>query len=123
MGMVVGLAACQTTGETKVLDGFKMPPLPMSSPREMMGKDGAALRSALGKPALLRQESPAQVWQYQGASCVLDFFLYEEDGGKMRVTHIESRGRNGGGVRPDLCLQDVHRTRYLSANSGGQAGV
>ncbi len=120
---MLGLAACQTTESAKLLDGVKIPPLPISSPREMMGKEGKALRAALGKPALLRQESPAQVWQYLGASCVLDFFLYEEDGGQMRVTHIESRGRTGGSVRPDLCLQDVHRTRYLSANGGGQAGV
>jgi hypothetical protein len=118
IALVLPLTACQTTQETpRVLDGFSMPPLPISSPREMMGKDDGALRATLGNPALLRSEDIAQVWQYRGASCVLDFFLYQE-GEHYMVTHIESRSQAGGAARPDLCLHDVHRTRYLSKSAG-----
>ncbi|MCF8479182.1 MAG: hypothetical protein K9H25_02010 [Rhodospirillum sp.] len=120
--VLVGLGACQTTKEAKVPDGFSVPPLAISSPRELLGRGGGDLRAALGEPALLRKETPAQVWQYQGRTCVLDFFLYEEDG-QVRVIHTESRERTGGVTRPDLCLQDVHRSRYLSTSGKTHLGV
>jgi hypothetical protein len=118
IALILPLAACQTTQEApRVLDGFSMPPMPISSPREMMGKDEGALRTTLGNPALLRSEDIAQVWQYRGASCVLDFFLYQE-GEHFMVTHIESRSQTGGAVRPDICLRDVHRSRYINKSAG-----
>ncbi|MGB0695656.1 MAG: hypothetical protein ACPGOY_08400 [Rhodospirillaceae bacterium] len=88
------------------------PPLSISSPAVLQGKDSGAVQAALGRPSLLRKEPPSQVWQYLGQSCVLDFYLAEQ-GGRMVVRHIEARNRRGGGAASDgACLRDVHESRY-----------
>ncbi len=102
------LSACGTgSGGSGAGSGAAVPPLGISSPQALMGKAPRALSATLGEPALMRKEDPAQVWQYRGRGCVLDFYVY--DG---KVTYIDSRSRNGGSAEPGACLRDVHRTRY-----------
>lgn len=73
-----------------------------------LGRDG--LYDLLGMPEIVRRESPAQVWQYRGTSCVFDVFLYE-DGEDSRVTYVEARDSHGtkGQTRP--CLNELLRAR------------
>ena len=47
----------------------------------------------LGEPDFRRVEPPAEVWQYRGADCVVDLFLYRH-GDDFRVTREDARNRD-----------------------------
>lgn len=79
-------------------------------PAELIGLDPAALEARLGRPALIRRESPAQVWQYEGETCVFDVFLYQEAAG-YRVTYLEARDRTARPVEARGCLNALLRAR------------
>ena len=70
----------------------------------------------LGDPNYRRHESPAEVWQYFGSSCVLDLFLYEEKGAQ-RVAHAEIRGRSLGQDADSACLTQMLNGRAKAENS------
>jgi len=75
---------------------------PPSPPRitsaALMGLADNALARLLGAPGFKRIDDPAALWQYRGAGCILDVFLYA-DGPVYRVAHIEFR-RPGAGAAP-----------------------
>jgi hypothetical protein len=52
-----------------------------------------AVVARLGAPDFTRADPPAEIWQYRGSSCVLDVFLYPEDG-EMKVMHATTRDRD-----------------------------
>ncbi|MGH6988492.1 MAG: hypothetical protein ACREFD_12210 [Stellaceae bacterium] len=52
--------------------------------------------AALGPPDFRRVEPPAEVWQYRGAECVIDLFLYRIRG-ELRVENEDSRNRDPAG--------------------------
>ncbi|HLN24788.1 MAG TPA: hypothetical protein VK558_12485 [Patescibacteria group bacterium] len=62
--------------------------------------------AALGDPNYLRRENPAEVWQYYGHDCVLDLFLYDENGTK-RVSFVDLRSRVVGQPANAQCLSDL----------------
>lgn len=70
-----------------------LPPV-NADPRQLMGLDRAALNEKLGKPALVRRDGDAEVWQYRAVGCVLDLFLYGVD---KKVEHVDLRDRGDGG--------------------------
>jgi hypothetical protein len=82
--------------------------------RHLVGKSASEIRSELGTPAFRRTDGPAQVWQYRGASCLLDVFLYREGGGSFRVKHAELRRRGGAGLSDSACLSDALTNRAKS---------
>ncbi|MBK1665499.1 hypothetical protein CKO38_17165 [Rhodospirillum rubrum] len=110
-GALVILAACQSADGLGGRHGA-LPPLTVDSPSALIGRDERGLRGVLGEPALLRRDGSAQVWQYRGRGCVLDFVLYE-DGGRLGVAYAEARGRGGGAADPKACLRDVHHTASI----------
>jgi hypothetical protein len=63
---------------------------PAVTAEQLMGQDSQAVLVALGQPRRVRKEAPAEVWQYNAGSCVVDLFLYP-DGGKQKVMHLEAR--------------------------------
>ncbi len=65
-----------------------------ADPERLIGLSVGEAAKLLGRPALVRREPPAEVWQYAGSECVLHLFLYESEGGPS-VTHFEMRGLNG----------------------------
>lgn len=60
------------------------------------------LTQRLGTPDFTRHDDPAEIWQYRSASCVLDVFLYPEDGG-LKVAHATTRDRVKLGTPDDSC--------------------
>lgn len=62
--------------------------------RSLANLSAPELLSRLGPPDFTRLDPPAQLWQYRGATCVLDLFLYP-DGNALRVAHAETRDRHG----------------------------
>ncbi len=81
--IVLATGACQTAGQSA---GRR----PSVTAQELIGRDESGVRLALGEPRRVRKEDSAQVWQYDGGSCVLDLFLYPE-GAKHLVVHLEAR--------------------------------
>lgn len=95
-------AGCQTTGQSASLR-------PSVSAQELLGRDSVGVIGALGEPKRVRKEAAAQVWQYDGGSCVLDLFLYPEGTSTThRVVHLEARDSgNGKAVDTGQCLARV----------------
>ena len=65
-----------------------------ADPERLIGLTVGEAARLLGRPALVRREPPAEVWQYAESECVLHLFLYQREGGPA-VTHFEMRGLNG----------------------------
>lgn len=70
------------------------------------GLDQKDILATLGKPSFLRREAPAEVWQYYGPGCILDLFIYEDNGAR-RVVHAELRGRSSGEAAEPACLSHL----------------
>ncbi len=104
----VGLAACSTPAPPTVVPppsataGLPAPPEP--APAEpasaritelpvLTGLGPAELVALFGEPDFRRRDPPAELWQYRSADCVLDVFLYGEDG-SYRVVRSATRDRH-----------------------------
>lgn len=61
----------------------------------LMGLAHQELTRVMGVPGFKRVEDPAALWQYRGARCILDVYLYA-DGPVYRVTHLEFRRKDKG---------------------------
>lgn len=85
------------------------PPDPIHS-ASILGLDSGAVRKLLGEPGLIRRDTPAEVWQYRTASCVLDVVLYDQASGP-RVVYTEARTPTAEPTQADPCLSDVLTTK------------
>jgi len=83
-------------------------------PKELVGLDHTALRRVLGKPAQMRNELTAQVWQYVTGDCVVDLYLYDRDGG-LKVTYVEARSRTAEPTPTNRCLKSLLERPTASA--------
>ncbi len=129
------LGACETAGspetETAAKSGTDaaggdsasaevaaLPPAPDidDDPEQLLGLGPDALSDLLGRPELIRRESPAQVWQYRGADCVFDVILYQDAGGSS-VTYVEARDGDGDRTEPRPCLNQLLRARLAAESS------
>ena len=80
-------------------------------PKTLMGLDRGGLAALLGKPSQVRREQPAEIWQYVGADCIFDIFLYK-DQGAYRVIHAEARDDEVAlKTEPRACLSQLLRAR------------
>jgi hypothetical protein len=108
------LAACETPGAATAPAAptrtAALPPgvrLPIDSPKALVGKSDAEVSSLLGKPVFTRTDGPAQVWQYTGASCALDVFMYQSSGAyKVEYSELRRLGAVGA-VDDPTCLADA----------------
>lgn len=69
----------------------------------LRGLAAAEISAKLGQPSFRRREPPAEIWQYFGPGCVLDLFLYDENG-TQRVAHAELRSHNLTASGQTACL-------------------
>jgi hypothetical protein len=85
-------------------------------PKELLGLDHTALRRVLGKPAQVRHEVTAQVWQYVTGDCVVDLYLYDADeSGALKVTYVEARSRSAETTPTTRCLKSLLERPTASA--------
>ena len=82
-------------------------------PERLIGLGTQGLSALLGEPALIRRESPAQVWQYQGYDCVFDVFFYNKNETDS-VTYVEARDAEGNKTAPRACLNELLKARPAS---------
>jgi hypothetical protein len=114
-GAMLLTAACQSTAS---LDGGSassaikktsaQPATPILSgdPASFIGLGGAELSRTLGQPKQVRKDSPAEIWQYSGADCVVDFYLYAGDAG-LAVAYMEARDQTAESTPTDRCVKSL----------------
>jgi hypothetical protein len=84
-------------------------------PKELLGLNHSALRRVLGRPAQVRHEVTAQVWQYVTGDCVVDLYLYNDDSGALKVTYVEARSRTAEQTPTARCLKSLLERPTASA--------
>ena len=77
----------------------------VADPSRFRGLTAPQVMGLLGAPSFQRREAEAEIWQYYGplSACVLDLFLYPEQG-TQRVAHAELRRRGGAA---GACLAQI----------------
>jgi hypothetical protein len=110
------LAGCAADREIAVLP----PPVPAAAQQpavmQLVGIDAEVLRRQFGKPGLIWREEPAQVWQYRGPACVLNVFLYR-DNGRLVVSDAEAHSKDATDDPVPPCvssLLDARRAKLPS---------
>ena len=111
MGAMLAVSACQSTGALNSTspDGKRaQPAAPILSgdTASFIGLGGQDLSRALGQPKQVRKDAPAEVWQYAGADCVVDFYLYSGAAG-LAVAYMEARDRTAESTSPDRCVKSL----------------
>ena len=98
--LAVLASGCQSSAPAAPVGG------PVVDPAAYIGSAESALVGALGRPDSARSELDAEVWQYAGSDCVVDFYLYPE-GGVQTVAHAEARNRTSGAAVSQCALGAV----------------
>jgi hypothetical protein len=84
-------------------------------PKELVGLDHAVVRRALGDPLHIRNETPAQVWQYATGDCIVDLYLYDQDGA-WTVAYVEARSHTAESAPTSRCLKSLLERPTASAD-------
>ncbi len=105
--MPLALAACQASAPVHQ-EAVLQPAAAIIDGRSnaFIGLDRQALANAFGPPQLRRNEPPAEVWQYAGFDCVVDFYLYDDDG-DMRVAYVEARDMRADSAATERCVKTL----------------
>ena len=79
----------------------------------------AAVRTAFGKPELVRADMPTIVWQYRSHGCVLDVYFKADDAdvNYAPVVHYEVRSRQNGANAVQPAEQDCMNSILPSVNT------
>ncbi|HEX6120994.1 MAG TPA: hypothetical protein VFZ03_16220 [Dongiaceae bacterium] len=81
-------------------------PILTGDPASFIGIGGNELSRALGEPKQVRKDEPAEIWQYSGADCVVDFYLYRSAGG-LSVAYLEARDQTAAAAPTDRCVKSL----------------
>ena len=112
IGAMLLIAACQSPasldGSDKSIKASAQPAAPILSddPASFIGLGDADLSRALGEPKQVRKDEPAEIWQYSGANCVVDFYLYAGDTG-LAVAYLEARDQAAETTPADRCVKSL----------------
>lgn len=116
------LAACQSTAslgpaspESKRASAHPAAPILSTDTSSFIGLGDEDLSRTLGQPKLVRKDAPAEIWQYSGADCVVDFYLYDGAAG-LSVAYLEARDRTAESTPADRCVKSLLQS--VSADSG-----
>jgi hypothetical protein len=74
----------------------------------LIGLDSDEINDLMGAPGLERAEPPALIWQYRGAACTVDIFMFD-DGAGSTVDHVEVRGQGGEKADEKACFTGLLR--------------
>ena len=106
-------AACvsPTAGGPAPLPQVNNPPLKNVAGLEMvMGKTAGQLVRMFGDAQADVSEPPARKLQFSSGACVLDAYLYpQQGGGEAKVTHIDARRSDGAEVDRAACVNALKR--------------
>lgn len=115
-------SSSQPTGESAPIQESAVPKTPAlpeidDDPEQLITMTRDDLNGLLGQPDLVRRENPAEIWQYRGKDCVLDVFLYNEDGqpdSPFKVVYSEARDLEAQNSDQRRCLNELLRAQLTS---------
>jgi len=81
---------------------------------DLIGLADRDLSAALGEPTHVRRDEPAEIWQYAGQDCVLDFYLYHA-GANLQVAYVEARDRRAQSEGTARCVRSLMRPTSTAA--------
>jgi hypothetical protein len=70
----------------------------------LVGLSTSELVGRFGAPALQVREGTSLKLQFRGRSCVLDAYLYPNQTGILRVTHVDTRSISGADTDQATCI-------------------
>ena len=88
------LAGCATRPQPQPQAPAQVAP-PQGGVQRLEGMSTYDLVSRFGRPALQVREGTSLKLQFRGRSCVLDAYLYPNQTGVLRVTHVDTRSPSG----------------------------
>ena len=105
------LAACASTPQPA--PGSSVAPV-IAAPHyssDLIGMSATELGQRLGQPRLEVREGHGTKVQYAAGDCVLDAYLYPPASGSgvARVTHVDTRNREGRSAPQSACIAAVER--------------
>ena len=114
MRRIVPLAALLLAGCASSPEPLAIPArLPVASvPPErgpLIGADANMLSLRFGAPRLRVREGEGTKLQFAGGTCLLDAYLYPASDGVGRVTHVDTRNREGRNVPQADCVAMIER--------------
>lgn len=115
MGAMLLVSACQTpaaldgksSSSVKKTSAQPAAPILSDDPSSFIGLGDAELSRTLGQPKQVRKDDPAEIWQYSGADCVVDFYLYAADAGGLAVAYMEARNQAAEATPADRCVKSL----------------
>jgi hypothetical protein len=116
IGAMLLISACQTPGAldrsssgSAIKKASAQPAAPILSddPSSFIGLGDAELSRTLGQPGQVRKDDPVEIWQYSGADCVVDFYLYAGDAGGLAVAYMEARNQAAESTPADRCVKSL----------------
>jgi hypothetical protein len=112
-GAMLLATACQSPAsldparpESKRAGAQPAAPILSDDPSSFIGLGDDDLSRTLGQPKFVRKDAPAEIWQYSGADCVVDFYLYAGATG-LSVAYVEARDRTAESTPPDRCVKSL----------------
>ena len=117
IGAMLLVSACQTPAsldkssssgaQIKKASAQPAAPILSNDPNSFIGLGDAELSRTLGQPKQVRRDEPAEIWQYSGADCVVDFYLYAADTGGLAVAYMEARNQAAEATPADRCVKSL----------------
>jgi hypothetical protein len=115
IGAMLLVSACQTpaaldagkSSSAKKTSAQPAAPILSDDPSSFIGLGDAELSRTLGQPKQVRRDEPAEIWQYSGADCVVDFYLYAADAGGLAVAYMEARNQAAEATPTDRCVKSL----------------
>jgi hypothetical protein len=107
LALTLFVAACATAPQQ-----LAPPPPPTaiqatSQTRKLIGLTANELVGYFGRPALQVREGTSLKLQFRSRQCVLDAFLYPQNGGVLRVTYVNTRLPSGADTDQAACISDL----------------
>jgi len=102
------LSACAATPEPVAIPAH-VPATTQPAPQrgELIGADASMLGARFGVPRLRVREGDGTKLQFAGGTCLLDAYLYPASDGVARVTHVDTRDRDGRNVSQADCVAAI----------------
>ena len=100
------LAGCGTTPIPVIPATGPVASVPLQR-GDLIGLDANALAIRFGRPRLQVREGDGTKLQFAGGSCLLDAYLYPSGKGLPRVTHVDTRNREGRSVAQADCVRMI----------------
>lgn len=104
--LAAALSGCQSAAPTARDQGQPAAPILSSDSDAFLGLGAQELATALGKPRQVRKDAPAEIWQYNGADCVVDFYFYDSNG-RLEVAYVEARDVRADNAPTERCVKSL----------------